>query len=101
LARFKLAELKEDRAEPKFAAPPPRVRRARTSRTWILIRSAKPNLESRGGNGGAIDFIAAARRAALQAAADSDAVDASQKVRRAARARPLETPARQVESARP
>ena len=27
LARFKPAELKEDRAEPKFAAPPPRVRR--------------------------------------------------------------------------
>jgi len=47
LARFKPAELKEDRAEPKFAAPPPRVRRGQTSRTWILIRSPQPNLESR------------------------------------------------------
>jgi len=44
---LKPAELKEDRAEPKFAAPPPHVRRARTSRTWILIRSPQPNLESR------------------------------------------------------
>jgi localization factor PodJL len=85
LARFKPAELKEDRAEPKFAAPPPRVRRGQDVEDLDLdsLTTAEPRV-ARGETAAQSDFIAAARRAALQAAADSDAVDASQKVRRAA-----------------
>jgi localization factor PodJL len=85
LARFKPAELKEDRAEPKLAAPPPRARRGQDVEDLDLdsLTKAEPRV-ARGDTAAQSDFIAAARRAALQAAADSDAVDASQKVRRAA-----------------
>ena len=85
LARFKPAELKEDRAEPKLAAPPPRARRGQDVGDLDLdsLSNAEPRV-ARGETAAQSDFIAAARRAALQAAADSDAVDASQKVRRAA-----------------
>lgn len=85
LARFKPAELKEDRAEPKLAAPPPRARRGQDVEDLDLdsLTKAEPRV-ARGETAAQSDFIAAARRAALQAAADSDAVDASQKVRRAA-----------------
>ena len=84
-ARFKPAELKEDRAEPKFAAPPPRERRGQDVEELDLdlLSKAEPRL-ARGETAAQSDFIAAARRAALQAAVDSDAVDASQKVKRAA-----------------
>ena len=85
LARFKPTELKEDRAEPKLAAPPPRARRGQDVGDLDLdaLSNAEPRV-ARGETAAQSDFIAAARRAALQAAADSDAVDASQKVRRAA-----------------
>ena len=85
LARFKPAELKEDRAEPKLAAPPPRARRSQDVEELDLdsLTKAEPRV-ARGETAAQSDFIAAARRAALQAATDSDAVDASQKVRRAA-----------------
>ena len=85
MARFKPAELKEDRAEPKLAAPPPRARRGQDVEDLDLdsLTKAEPRV-ARGETAAQSDFIAAARRAALQAAADSDAVDASQKVRRAA-----------------
>ena len=85
LARFKPAELMEDRAEPKLAAPPPRARRGQDVEDLDLdsLTKAEPRV-ARGETAAQSDFIAAARRAALQAAADSDAVDASQKARRAA-----------------
>ena len=85
LARFKPTELKEDRAEPKLAAPPPRARRGQDVGDLDLdaLSNAEPRV-ARGETAAQSDFIAAARRAALQAAANSDAVDASQKVRRAA-----------------
>ena len=85
LARFKPAELKDDRAEPKLAAPPPRARRGQDVEDLDLdsLSKAEPRV-ARGETAAQSDFIAAARRAALQAAANSDAVDASQKVRRAA-----------------
>ncbi len=84
LARFK-PTVKEDRAEPKLAAPPPRARRGQDVEDLDLdsLSKAEPRV-ARGETAAQSDFIAAARRAALQAAADSDAADASQKVRRAA-----------------
>jgi len=84
-ALLKSAELKEDRAEPKLAAPPPRARRGQDVEDLDLdsLAKAEPRI-ARGETAAQSDFIAAARRAALQAAADSDAAGAAQKIKRGA-----------------